>query len=46
MPISFGEPLTKLRAVPIRENGDPLIDPCTLSKRLHFDNSASKIRRT
>ena len=36
MPISFGEPLTKLRAVPIRENGEPLVNPCTLSKRLHF----------
>lgn len=33
---SFGEPLTKLRAVAIRDNGDPLIDPRTLSRRLHF----------
>ena len=36
MPRSFGEPLTKLRAVPIEENGEPLIDPRTLSKRIHF----------
>ncbi len=33
---SFGEPLTKLRAVPIEENGEPLVDPRTLSKRIHF----------
>jgi D-alanyl-D-alanine dipeptidase len=33
---SFGEPLTKLRAVPIQENGEPLVDPRTLSKRIHF----------
>ncbi|MBC8103416.1 MAG: D-alanyl-D-alanine carboxypeptidase family protein [Cytophagales bacterium] len=36
MPRSFGEPLTKLRAVPIQENGEPLVDPRTLSKRIHF----------
>ena len=36
MPRSFGEPLTKLRAVPIEDNGDPLVDPRTLSKRIHF----------
>ena len=36
MPRSFGEPLTKLRAVPIQDNGEPLVDPRTLSKRLHF----------
>ena len=36
MPRSFGEPLTKLRAVPIEENGEPLVDPRTLSKRIHF----------
>ncbi len=36
MPRSFGEPLTKLRAVPIQENGEPLTDPRTLSKRIHF----------
>ena len=33
---SFGEPLTKLRAVPIQENGEPLLDPRLLSKRIHF----------
>ncbi len=33
---SFGEPLTKLRAVPIEDNGEPLVDPRTLSKRVHF----------
>ena len=33
---SFGEPLTKLRAVPIQDNGEPLVDPRTLSKRIHF----------
>ncbi len=33
---SFGEPLTKLRAVPIEDNGEPLVDPRTLSKRLYF----------
>lgn len=33
---SFGEPLTKLRAVPIADNGEPLVDPCTLSPRIHF----------
>lgn len=33
---SFGEPLTKLRAVPIVDNGEPLVDPRTLSKRIHF----------
>jgi D-alanyl-D-alanine dipeptidase len=36
MPRSFGEPLTKLRAVPIEDNGEPLIDPCSLSARIHF----------
>ncbi len=36
MPRSFGEPLTKLRAVPITDNAEPLVDPRTLSKRLHF----------
>ena len=36
MPRSFGEPLAKLRAVPIMENGEPLVDPCTLSRRIHF----------
>jgi len=36
MPRSFGEPLTKLRAVPIIDNGEPLVDPTTLSKRLIF----------
>jgi len=36
MPRSFGEPLTKLRAVPIEDNGDLLVDPRTLSKRIHF----------
>jgi D-alanyl-D-alanine dipeptidase len=33
---SFGEPLTKLRAVPIEDNGEPLVDPCALSDRLRF----------
>ena len=33
---SFGEPLTKLRAVPITDNGESLVDPRTLSKRIHF----------
>ncbi len=33
---SFGEPLTKLRAVPIQDNGEPLVDPRSLSKRIHF----------
>lgn len=33
---SFGEPLTKLRAVPIQDNGEPLVDPQRLSKRIHF----------
>ncbi len=36
MPRSFGEPLTRLRAVPIGDNGEPLLDPRTLSPRLHF----------
>jgi D-alanyl-D-alanine dipeptidase len=36
MPTSFGEPLTKLRAVPIRENGEPLVDPRTLTKRIGY----------
>ncbi len=36
MPRSFGEPLTKLRAVPIADNGEELVDPRTLSKRIHF----------
>lgn len=36
MPRSFGEPLTKLRAVPIEDNGKPLVDPRTLSPRIHF----------
>jgi D-alanyl-D-alanine dipeptidase len=36
MPRSFGEPLIKLRAVPIHENGEPLVDPRTLSPRIHF----------
>jgi len=33
---SFGEPLTKLRAVPILDNGEPLLDPRPLSPRIHF----------
>jgi D-alanyl-D-alanine dipeptidase len=33
---SFGEPLTKLRTVWIEDNGEPLLDPRTLSKRIHF----------
>ncbi len=36
MPCSFGEPLTRLRAVPIEDNGEPLVDPRTLSPRVHF----------
>lgn len=36
MPRSFGEPLTKLRAVPIVECGEPLVDPRTLSPRIRF----------
>ena len=36
MPRSFGEPLTRLRAVPIAECGEPLVDPRTLSPRLRF----------
>ncbi len=36
MPRSFGEPLTRLRAVPIADNGEPLVDPRILSKRIHF----------
>ncbi len=36
MPRSFGEPLTRLRAVPIEDNGEPLVDPRTLSPRVHF----------
>ncbi len=32
---SFGEPLKKLRAVPIEDNGEKLIDPTSLSKRVH-----------
>lgn len=36
MPRSFGEPLTRLRAVPIHENNEPLVDPRTLSGRIHF----------
>nr|CAA9278432.1 hypothetical protein AVDCRST_MAG63-3427 [uncultured Armatimonadetes bacterium] len=44
MPRSFGEPLTKLRAVPIRDNGEPLVDPRTLSRRLHFAAKHPKFR--
>ena len=33
---SFGEPLIKLRAVPILDNGEPLVDPRSLSQRIHF----------
>ena len=36
MPRTFGEPLIKLRAVPIEDNGEPLLDPRTLSHRIHF----------
>jgi len=32
---SFGEPLKKLRAIPISDNGEKLIDPQSLSKRIH-----------
>ena len=42
MPRSFGEPLTKLRAVPIRENGEPLVDPCALSPRIQFTREHPK----
>lgn len=33
---SFGEPLTRLREVPIEDNGEPLVDPRSLSDRIHF----------
>ncbi|HEX5322649.1 MAG TPA: M15 family metallopeptidase, partial [Capsulimonadaceae bacterium] len=33
---SFGEPLTKLRAIPAQDNGEPLVDPCAITARLHF----------
>lgn len=33
---SFGEPLSKLRRVPIADNHEPLVDPRPLSPRLHF----------
>jgi len=36
MPRSFGEPLTRLRAIPIQDNGEPLADPRALSSRIHF----------
>ena len=36
MPRTFGEPLTRLRAVPIHDNGEPLVDPRVLSPRVHF----------
>ena len=36
---SFGEPLTRLRSVPIHENGEPLADPTVLSKRIHFSKN-------
>ncbi len=39
---SFGEPLTRLRAVPIRENGEPLLDPRELSPRVHFARKPPK----
>ena len=42
MPRSFGEPLTKLRAVRIEENGDPLVDPRSLSSRIHFAHKHPK----
>ncbi len=42
MPRSFGEPLTKLRAVPITDNGEELLDPRTLSKRIHFAETHPK----
>lgn len=42
MPRSFGEPLTKLRAVPIEDNGESLVDPRTLSKRIHFAETHPK----
>lgn len=32
---SFGEPLTKLRAVPIIDNGETLVDPINFSSRIH-----------
>jgi D-alanyl-D-alanine dipeptidase len=32
----FGEPLPRLRAVPVHENGEPLADPRELSRRIHF----------
>lgn len=33
---SFGEPLAKLRRVPINECGEPLVNPLELSGRLHM----------
>ena len=33
---SFGEPLKRLRAVAIEDNGEPLVDPRKLSGRIHF----------
>lgn len=33
---SFGEPLTKLRSIPIKDNGEPLVNPCEMSDRIHF----------
>ncbi len=36
MPTSFGEPLSKLRAVEIKDNGETLVDPLTLSHNIRF----------
>jgi hypothetical protein len=49
MPHSFVEPLTKLRAVPIVDNGEAFVDHRRLSGRIHFaakplvTNSSSRI---
>ena len=38
MPTSFGEPMIRLRAVPIEDNGEPLVDPRTLSQRVFLSD--------
>lgn len=39
---TYGEPLDALRAVPIVDNGEPLVDPRTLSRRVRFADKHPK----
>lgn len=43
---SYGEPLKKLRAVPIKDNGEKLVDPIVMSDRIHWAKEHPRIKGT